>query len=301
MGGNSSKSSISQMVNNNTITKNMLDSFNQQITNVSTESIMKNVQKSAASDAQSSNIKIKGIRAVGPNSKVSGLQVNVSQTSVVTLDVLNKSIQDNQINSEISNAIMQQISQSLTNDQLAKLVSNGEAEQKVAGFALTSGNSTESNVSTNITNTSLTDIQRRFSNIVNNTINNKSETLNYKDCIASSFKSAVVDVGQIEAIDGGTVENMVFDITQTSQVINKCVFDTIQSSKLTLDLASTVGLQVTDTIVNKQTADSEAISKASQTIESIFSLGSIISLVICVVIVSVVLMIVKSLKSKGDD
>jgi hypothetical protein len=301
MGGNSSKSSISQMVDNKTITRNMLDSFNQQITNVSTENIMKNVQKSAASDAQSSNIKIKGIRAAGPNSKISGLQVNVSQTSVVTLDVLNKSIQDNEINSQIANAILQQVSANVSNEQLAKLVSNGEAEQKVAGFALTSGNSTSSSVNTNMKNTSETDIQRRFTSIVNNTINNKAETTNYKDCIASSYKSAIVDVGQIEAVDGGTVENLVFDITQTSQVINKCIFDTIQSSKLTVDLASTMGLQVSDTVLNKQTADSEAISKASQTIESVFNLGSIISLVIVAIIISVVLMIVKSVKSKGGD
>jgi hypothetical protein len=277
----------------------MLDSFNQQVTNVATESIMSSVQKSAASDAQSANIKIKGIRAAGPNSKITGLKVNVSQTSVVTLDVLSKTVQNNDIDTKIATAIIQQVTQNLTNEQLTKLVSEADSNQKVAGLAFTGGNSNDSKVITDMKSTNITDIQRRFVSIVNNTISNKSETLNYKDCITSSYKSAIVDVGQLEAIDGGSIENIVFDITQTSEVINKCIFETVQNSKLTTDLASTVGLQVTDTISNKQVTESEAKAKSTQTIESIFNLYSIIALVVILLIVSSVIMVVMQMKSRG--
>ncbi len=297
--GNSNSSEVRQSVDNQIVTRNMLDSFNQQITNIATESIMSTVQKSAASDAQSSNIKIKGIRAAGPNSKISGLKVNVSQTSVVTLDVLSKTIQNNDIDTKIATAIINTVSQTLTNEQLTKLVSEADATQKVAGFALTGDNSNDSKVITDMKSSNITDIQRRFVSIVNNTISNKSETLNYKDCITTSYKSAIIDVGQLEAVDGGTIENIVFDITQTSEVINKCIFETIQSSKLTTDLASTVGLQVTDTISNKQTASSEAKATASQTIESVFNLYSIISLVVILLIVSSGAMIFMQMKSGG--
>ena len=297
--GNSNSSEVRQSVDNKIITKNMLDSFNQQVTNVATESIMSSVQKSAASDAQSSSIKIKGIRAAGPNSKVTGLKVSVSQTSVVTLDVLSKTIQNNDIDTKIATAIINTVTQNLTNEQLTKLVSEADSTQKVAGFALTGGNSNDSKVITDMKSTNITDIQRRFVSIVNNTISNKSETLNYKDCITSSYKSAIIDVGQLEAIDGGTIENIVFDITQTSEVINKCIFETVQSSKLTTDLASTVGIQVTDTISNKQVTESEAKAKASQTIESIFNLSSIISLVVILLIVSSGLMLYMQMKSGG--
>ncbi len=302
MGNNSSSSEIRQSVDNKIITKNMLDAFNQQITNVATESLMQSVQKSAASDAQSSNIKIKGIRAAGPNSKVTGLKISVSQSSVVTLDVLSKTVQNNDIDTKIATAIINSVTQNLTNEQLTKLVSDGEANQKVGGFAITGGNSTDSKVITDMKSTTITDIQRRFVSIVNNTISNKSETLNYKDCITSSYKSAIVDVGQLEAIDGGTIENIVFDITQTSQVINKCIFQTIQDSKLTTDLASTVGLQVTDSISNKQVTESEAKSKASQTIESLFNMtSSIVSIVVLVVIFSILMVVMQMRSGGGGD
>ncbi len=297
--GNKNSSEVRQSVDNKIITKNMLDAFNQQITNIATESIMQSVQKSAASDAQSSNIKIKGIRAAGPNSKITGLKVNVSQTSVVTLDVLSKTIQNNDIDTKIATAIINSVSQNLSNEQLTKLVSEADSTQKVAGFAITGGNKNDSKVITDMKSETVTDIQRKFISIVNNTINNKSETLNYKDCITSSYKSAIIDVGQLEAIDGGTIENIMFDITQTSQVINKCIFETIQDSKLTTDLASTVGLQVTDTISNKQVTESEAKAKSSQTIESIFNLYSIIALVVILVIISSVAMIYMQMKSGG--
>jgi hypothetical protein len=297
--GNSNSSEVRQSVDNKIITKNMLDSFNQQVTNVATESIMQSVQKSAAVDAQSSNIKIKGIRAAGPSSKVSGVNINVNQSSVVTLDVLSKTVQDNDINTKIATAIINSITQNLTNEQLTKLLSEADSTQKVAGIAFTGGNSNDSKVITDMKSTNITDIQRRFVSIVNNTISNKTETLNFKDCITSSYKSAIIDVGQLEAIDGGTIENIVFDITQTSQVINKCIFDTIQSSKLTTDLASTIGLQVTDTISNRQVTESEAKATASQTIESIFSLYSIIALVVILVIISSVLMVIMQMRGGG--
>ena len=302
MGGNSSKSLIQQSVDNKIITKNMLDSFNEQITNITTDSLMQSVQKSAASDAQSSNIKIKGIRAVGPNSKITGLKVNVSQTSVVTLDVLSRTVQNNDIDTKIATAIINSVSQNLTNEQLTKLVSEAESNQKVAGFALTGGNSSDASVITDMKSTNITDIQRRFVSIVNNTISNKSETLNYKDCITTSFKSAIVDVGLLEAVDGGVIQDIVFDISQTSQVINKCIFETIQNSKLTTDLASIVGLQVTDTISNKQVTESEAKAKSTQVIESLFNLtSSIISIVVMVIILSIVFMVMQMKSGGGGD
>jgi hypothetical protein len=297
--GNSNSSEVRQSVDNKIITKNMLDAFNQQVTNVATESIMQSVQKSAASDSQSSSIRIKGIRAAGPNSKISGVKASVNQSSVVTLDVLSKTIQNNDIDTKIATAIINSVTQNLTNEQIAKLVSEADATQKVSGFALTGNNSNDSKVITDMKTSNITDIQRRFVSIVNNNISNKTETLNYKDCITSSYKTAIIDVGQLEAIDGGTIENIVFDITQTSEVVNKCIFETVQNSKLTTDLAATIGLQVTDTISNKQTTTSEAKAAASQTIESIFNLTSIIVLVVILVVISSGMMIFMQMRSGG--
>ena len=102
--------------------------------------------------------------------------------------------------------------------------------------------------------------------------------------------------------ENSRIRGFVFDITQTSQVINKCIFETIQNSKLTTDLASVVGLQVSDTISNKQVTDSEAKAKSTQTIESLFNMGSIIvSIIVMVVILSIVFMIMKMKSGGGGD
>jgi hypothetical protein len=287
MGNNSSSSSIQQTIDQKIINKNSLDVISQQVTQMSTDSLMKNVSDSAASDTQSANIRIKSIKAAGAGSTVSNLNINVNQKSVVTLDVVDKTIQDNQINTELAIAIVNNITQKIDNEQMQKLVSNAESDQKVAGLAFTSGNSSDASVINNMKSETVNETSRKFVSIVNNVISQSSKTLNYKSCIVNSIKAAQISIDSLEAINGGTINGVFITIDQTSQVMNKCILETLQNSKVTSNIASAVGLTIVDDTTNKQTSEGTAISTAKQTIESIFSFGSIIFMIVLLVASSI--------------
>ena len=274
MCNNSSSSSIQQTIDQKIINKNTLESINQQITQMSTESLMKNVSDSAASDTQSANIRIKSIKAAGSGSTISNLNVNINQKSVVTLDVVDKTIQDNQINTELAIAIVNNIVQKIDNEQLQKLVSNAESDQKVAGLSFTSGNTSDTSVINKMNSSVVNETSRKFVSIVNNVISQSSKTLNYKSCIVNSIKAAQIDIGNLEATNGATINGVFISIDQTSQVMNKCILETLQNSKVTSNIASAVGLTVVDDVTNKQSSEGNAIAVTKQTIESIFSFGS---------------------------
>lgn len=297
MGNNSSSSSVQQTIDQKIINKNSLDVITQQVTNMATDSLMKNVSDSAASDTQIANIRIKNIKASGSGSTISNLNVNINQKSVVTLDVVDKTIQDNQINTELAIAIVNSVTQKIDNEQMQKLVSNAESDQKVAGLAFTSGNSSDVSVINKMNSSTVNETNRKFVSIVNNVISQSSKTLNYKSCIVNSIKNAQIDIGSLEATNGGTVNGVFITIDQTSQLMNKCILETLQNSKVTSNIASAVGLTVLDDTTNKQTSEGTAIATAKQTIESIFSFGSIIFMIVLLVASSLAAFIYMQLKS----
>ena len=297
MGNNSSSSSIQQTIDQKIINKNSLDVINQQVTQMSTDSLMKNVSDSAASDTQSANIRIKSIKASGAGSSISNLNVNINQKSVVTLDVVDKTIQDNQINTELAIAIVNSITQKIDNEQMQKLISNAESDQTVSGLALTSGNSSDAKVINNMKSETVNETSRKFVSIVNNAISQSSKTLNYKSCIVNSIKAAQIDIGSLEATNGAAINGVFISIDQTSQVMNKCILETLQNSKVTSNIASAVGLTVVDDTTNKQKSEGDATSVAKQTIESIFSFGSIIFMIVLLVASSLAAFIYMQVKN----
>jgi hypothetical protein len=283
MGGNTSKSSIEQIINQKIINKSTLDVMNEQVTKMSTDSVMKNVSDSAAADSQTANIRIRSIKASGAGSTISNLNVGINQKSVVTLDVVDKTVQDNQINTELAIAIVNSVTQKIDNEQMQKLVSNAESDQKVAGLAFTGGNESDASVINKMNSETINETSRKFVSIVNNVITQSSQTLNYKSCIANSIKAAQIDIGSLEATNGAAINGVFITIDQTSQVMNKCILETIQNSKVTSNIASAIGLTILDETKNKQTSEGDATATAKQTIESIFSFGSIIFMIVLLV------------------
>ena len=213
------------------------------------------------------------------------------------MDVVDKTIQDNQINTELAIAIVNNITQKLDNEQMQKLVSNAEADQKVSGLAFTSGNTSDSSVINRMNSETVNETNRKFVSIVNNVISQTSKTLNYKSCIVNSIKAAQIDIGNLEATNGAIINGVFISIDQTSQVMNKCILETLQNSKVTSNIASAIGLTVLDDTTNKQKSEGDAVSIAKQTIESIFSFGSIVFMIFCLVIISIAALIYMQFKN----
>ena len=296
MGNNSTRSYSEQIVNNKVVNENELKSIVEQSTNASTENIMKSVMNSAAASSQSAAINIGMIRASGPNSVVSGIRGTISQESTVTLDVLQKSIQNNEINTELATQIISNVTSQVNNDQMTKLVSEASADQSVSGLALTGGNSSDATVINKMNSDIKNRVNREFVSIVNNVITQKAETLDYKTCIANDMKSAVINIAGIEATKGGTVENIGLEINQVSNVLNKCIMNTAQSAKVMNAIANALGMEIRDETTNKQTAEGEATSSAKQTITGMFDMGSLSSIAMCIICIIILVVIFKTIK-----
>jgi hypothetical protein len=283
---NTSSSSATQIVNQSIINRNTLDAINDSTTKSITDAIMKTVATNAASSSKVAEINIGSIRADQPGSVVSGINITIEQNTVLTQEVVNESLQQNNINTEMAIAIVNDIKSKLDNEQIAKLVSQAEAKQEVSGFALTGGNTAASNVYNRMDLSQVNETTRRFVNVVSNTIEQRSSTFDTKSCIASDVAQAVIELNDITATNGGRVENINLSINQTSQLISQCVFKTIQDSQITQKIAENFGLKIVDETTNKQTAEGEAKAKTDQTITSVFdNLYSLISFAILAVVV----------------
>lgn len=296
--GNKSSSEATQIINQKIINRNTLDSFNEQVTKSTTENIMKSITQSAASSSQNANVNIGRISASGPGSTITDLDIKIDQEAYVSLDVADKSIQQNDINTELATAIINNVSSSINNEQMAKLVSSAESNQSVAGLALTGGNESSAKVFNQMNSLSLNETSRKFTNIVTNVINQTAISENVKSCIASDFKNASININEISATGGGTISGIGLTINQTSNIINKCLFDTKMTAKVSNAIAQTFGLTVKDETTNKQTSEGTASATSKQTITGLFDLGSIIGLVVCVVLCSIILFIIKKIRGE---
>jgi hypothetical protein len=298
---NTSSSRVEQIIEQKIINKNELDIFNEQITNMTTSNIISSITQSIASSSKQATLNIGRIGAFGPDSKVENVNLTINQEALIQLDVNDKSIQENNINTELSLAIINNISNSVTNEQMTKLISLSESTQSVAGLALTGGNSTSSNVNTRMNTESITETKRKFINIVTNVIEQKAETENVKKCISSDIQNATVNINEIIAADGATVSNINITIDQVSNIISKCLFETQMTANITTELAQVFGMTIGDETQTKQKSESEATAKSDQTITGIFDLGSIIVLVVIAIICSIVAYIYMKAKGEGKS
>jgi hypothetical protein len=294
---NSSSAEVKQMVDQKFITKNSLNAYNESLTNLTTQSIMNSMAEAGSSLNQSAEIDIGKITAVGPGSIVTGIDVKIDQDSKLDQKAILDSISKNDINTELTKTIMNDITNKLDLEQMAKLVSEAESKQSVAGFALTGGNTVNTS-STNDMNLTVEQITTRsLTNIVNTVINQQTQSIDTKKCIATNIQDSLIRIGEISAYDGGKVEGISLTIKQTSAVVNDCILKTVQNSQITSVIAENLGLKIVDETKVKQTAEGEAKAKSDQTITGLLDFtGSLIVAVLC--ILSIVLLCVLKMTGK---
>ena len=300
--GNSSSSEATQIINQKIINKNQLESINQSATSASTEAIMKSAQNAASSAAKVAEVNIGEITASGPGSLVGSINVEIDQESFISVDVIAESVQKNDINTELALAIVSDVSSKISNEQMAKLVSSAETTQSVSGAALTGGNSSSAKVYNRMDSTTLNDTKRKFTNIVSNTISQKTNTEDTKNCITTDIQNAKININKIAATNGGTVQDINLTIKQASNLVNKCIMKTVQNSEISTAIATSLGLKVTDDTSNKQTSSGEAKASSSQTITGIFDMASliVIAVIIALGIVGFIIFKASGKKPKMD-
>ncbi len=289
---NSSSAEAKQAITQQFINRNTLNAYNESLTNMTTQSIMNSIAETGGASSQIAEIDILKIEAVGPGSVASGINITIDQEAKVTQKAIVDSLSKNDINTELTKTIMNDITSKLDVEQMAKLVSNAESTQSVAGLALTGGNKVSTSTDNEMNLLMQNETTRKLTNIVNNVINQQTQTMDTKRCITTNLENAVIRIKEgISARDGGTIKDINLTIKQTSSVINDCILKTVQNSNITSAIAEAVGIKILDETKAVQKAEGEATSKSSQTITGLFDFtGSLIVAVLC--ILSIVLLCV---------
>ena len=289
--GNSSSSEITNTIENRNVNLSTIESINKNTSEIITNTLISNHTSAQSGTTQVAEINIGKISAIGKDSVIDNLQILIDQNAQVEFTSNDESIQNNTIMVDYALKLTQQLQNSISNDQAAKLVSESQAEQKNGWLSTAAGNSVRSDVNNQIKNINENVNLTKILNQVATTIQQNSETLTFKECIMSNLQSGRFQVGEITAQDGGKIQNVTLGIKQSIQVVQNCVFETLQKSDITTKIAQDFGFTVTNDTANKQTADSTAKSKATQINEGLPIFATLGSLVLSLVLVSLILLI----------
>ena len=309
MGGSSSKSTVTQNINNLQISRTDMNLLNQSINEFVSTNITKAASSCAASSAQTDKTKIGNIVAKGAGSEVK-IGVESDQKTNITLKCLQQSLQQTNINNNIATAIVQQLTKNIGQDAMTKLVSDSESKAK-QGFGGIGMSESNSKINTNVTNTNLNYTNVKLENLVKNTVQNKTENKNIQECGTKISQNLSKEIGDIVALDGGKIE-VQFTNKQVIESIATCQQLNSQVSDITSSIANSLGFTVTEETKQKTSTESEGKSKSTAETEGIGGmLGSLLaalmgpyalsSIGICCCIISVIVVIIIIMKMGGGS
>ncbi len=274
MGGSNSKSSTSQNITNNTINQNFLKTVNENLMNVSTETLIKNANSSSSSVSQNNLCKTE-LGNVSGDLNISGNQSNVAKVDF-------SAVQSSNAANDMTTAMMQSMvsqMQSLNGTEDAAALNNAANAASSQGSLTTGGNvnsstSSKTNVTNNVTNETISYVQNLFSQNINN--NFSAETVN--QCIGKTTQTNDQDV---KAGDVGG--NATVSCVQTNSVeqVQHCEQLASAINETMLKTASELGLTVSTESNTKTATESTVTASATATATGIIQdTGSAVSSII---------------------
>lgn len=301
--GGSSKSRVSNNISNMIVNKSDLEALNSNVNEFVSNSVIKNTDGCSAGSTQMSDNDLGDVTVVGKKN-TANIGVDTKQDSSVSLQCIQQSIQQTNINNDIATSIMQNLQQNVSNDQITKMVNEAETNMKqgMAAGLLNPFSSASSEVNMTLSNTQVTDTTRKLSNLISNKVANNQQVASVKDCFTKAAQQQNNRVGNVKILGDENTINVNIKTDQIAKSFATCQQLTQQTSSTTTDIATTLGLKIVDETENKMKSDSEgsATTKLKQTgIEGIFAALSaffaaplisgiaIFCLVICCIISSV--------------
>ncbi len=258
MGGSSSKSSTSQNITNNTINQNLMKTVNENLMNVSTDTLIKNANSSSSSVSQNNLCKTELGNVTGD------LNIGGTQSNVAKVDF--SAVQASSAANDMSTAMIQNmISQmkSLNGTEDATALNNAASAASNQGSLTTGGNvssstSSKTDVTNNVTNETISYVQNLFSQNINN--NFSAETVN--QCIGKTTQTNEQDV---QAGDVGGNANVSCIQTNSVEQVQHCEQLAQAINETMLKTAAELGLTVVAESDTKTTTESSVIADATAT------------------------------------
>jgi hypothetical protein len=259
MGGSSS--SITNTISNYTVNKSSLEVLNQQVNSFVSNSVTTSASACSASSTAIIETTMGDIIAKGKGNKIK-IGIDSEQDTALTLECLQQSIQQTNISNSLAQSIMTNLTQSVSADVLNKMVAAGEAKNE-QGFGANPFASASSTVNMNLSNTNITETNRKLSNLISNSVESNVKNEDIKKCFLEMAAAINNKIGDIMAIGENNEIELQLTSKQTAKAFAKCQQLTEQTSAVTTSLAVSCGLTIVDDSKTKTSNDTQAESKAS--------------------------------------
>lgn len=271
--GSSSSSSVTNNISNFTLNRSDLEAFNSQVNEFVTNTVTKNTSMCSSGATLLNENNVGDINVVGKNQRLN-IGLNASQKSNVSLDCIQKAVQQTNVGNAIAQGIFQNLQQDVNNDQLTKMVAAADATMSQGFGGLNPFSSANSDINMNLSNTQINDTTRKLTNMISNKVASNTNNSNFQQCGSKSFLSQANKLGNINMIGEENIANITLNSDQYSDVISKCEQLTQQTSATTNDVATTLGLKIVDETTNKTTSDTKSDAKS---VNKIGGIGEIFS------------------------
>jgi hypothetical protein len=257
--------SATNKVVNETITRSTLESINSSVNEYVSNVVTKSAASCAASSAQFTENTIGKIIMTGDNLE-GKIDITNEQDSQVNLQCMQQSIQQTNIGNEIATSIMQQMTQSVDQSALSKLITTSEAKNE-QGFGANPFASSNAEVNVNTENKQLTETNRKLSNLISNKVANNIKATDIKDCFTKTTQTKLNQYGNVKMIGESNKFSIVISTKQVAESLAVCQQLTQQTSSITNDIATALGLIIVDD--KKIAVKTDSTAKASASIKTV--------------------------------
>lgn len=256
MGNSSAKSS--QIIENNIVNKNYLDTLNKTIMNSAVETMINNASSCSSAINLNNSCNISGTK-VGGDFNFGGNQNAQAKVNF-------SCIQENQTSANMATTMISSIvaeMKALNGTEAAAQLNTAAQSSNKTGFLSMPGGSSKSNSSTNVNNNITNETISRVENIFEHNLSNNFTANTVNECIAKTNVSNSQDLSDliiggdanIECIQTASVEQ-VQNCKQLSQSIQNTTQKTFQELGFIVDTKSNTGTSTESTVIS----DSENVS-----------------------------------------
>lgn len=280
--GSSSSSTVTNNINNNYIDKNSLSIFTNNVSKNIAKATVVSSQSTSASSSGYQQLDIKNI-TFGGYHNTDDLNITANQNSVINVKAIQSSIQNIDLSSVMANSIAAQLKSQSSVQQYNDLISKGNASLKQGlGSGILSGSmDVTAKANNNIWNNQETDVDRKFSQQIQNTIKQSMDEKAIKSCMSKVSQTTLVEIENITFT--GAYNQDTGNISMFDQAVNSLVCKQLsdQTNEAVVNIMNKLGISSNDKTTglayNKAEAEASAAAEDSGIAGVIDAIGNAVS------------------------
>lgn len=280
-GNSKSRSNITTVNNQNFITKNEINSINDKLTNITSETMI-DTSKTCSNSSVLENVIDFSDSVIKGDFTLDNIKLD--QSSLTTLNCVQASTARVDVATALITTIMEELNTNTDTALLSQMDSQAESAASLGLFAFGNTDS-KSNVEQTINTNVLNENTKNLQNLVETVVSTKVTEQDIQECINKVNQIQGIDASG--AIIGGSVNISNYESVQVASNISDCIQSSSMISSMTQDIADTLGIQIIDEIASTSETQQEgtSVSEASTGLSglALFGFGFIIVLIVAVI------------------